>query len=161
MPNPPPNLIEIFTRRLSNLKSVWPIMTVLVFIFLAMNIWGVYHKSLTVDERAHFEFGERILTGKLETAHMQQMPVSAFNVLPVCLLEKRKITLSEKGKVFFSRIPTVLASLVCAFFVFLWAKRLYGSRAGLFSLSLYMFCPTVLAHSRFIISAHPEMGDFR
>ena len=49
---------------------------------------------------------------------------------------------------FFGRIPVMLLSVLLGFFVFRWAKELYGIKAGLFALFLYSFSPEILAHSR-------------
>jgi len=43
-------------------------------------------------------------------------------------------------------------SLVLGYFVYLWAKKLYGARAGIFALFLYSFNPTILAHSGLAIT---------
>jgi len=51
---------------------------------------------------------------------------------------------------FFGRLPIVLLSLLLGFFVYLFAKKLYGVKAGLFALLLYVFSPNILAHSRFV-----------
>ncbi len=58
--------------------------------------------------------------------------------------------LPEKSRLFLSRIPTVAASLLLAFFVFSWAQKLYGIAASLVSLIFYTFCPNFLAHSQFV-----------
>jgi len=49
---------------------------------------------------------------------------------------------------FFGRIPVMLLSVLLGFFVFRWAKEIYGIKAGLFALFLYSFSPNILAHSR-------------
>lgn len=49
--------------------------------------------------------------------------------------------------VFLSRLPMMIISVFLGFLIFLWAKKLYGSKAGLFSLFLYVFSPTILANS--------------
>jgi len=49
---------------------------------------------------------------------------------------------------FWARMPTVILALVLGLFVFLWAKKLYGSKAGFFALFLYILSPNILAHSR-------------
>ncbi|QDT97757.1 ArnT family glycosyltransferase [Gimesia aquarii] len=41
-------------------------------------------------------------------------------------------------------------SLLGGFFCYRWAKELYGTRAGLLSLSLWCFSPNILAHAQFI-----------
>ncbi len=48
------------------------------------------------------------------------------------------------------RLPTVALSLVGGLVVFLWSRRRWGDVAGFFSLSLYAFSPTVLAHARWV-----------
>src|SRR3989338_1965950 len=48
---------------------------------------------------------------------------------------------------FFGRIPVMLLSVLLGFFVFKWAKEIYGIMAGLFALFLYSFEPNILAHS--------------
>jgi 4-amino-4-deoxy-L-arabinose transferase-like glycosyltransferase len=46
----------------------------------------------------------------------------------------------------------VLLSLVLGLIVYLWSKKLFGPGAAAFSLILYAFCPTILAHSRLVTS---------
>lgn len=48
------------------------------------------------------------------------------------------------------RLPVVGLSVVCALLVFLWSRRRDGDLAGLASLALYAFSPTVLAHARLV-----------
>jgi hypothetical protein len=51
---------------------------------------------------------------------------------------------------FWGRLPVMLLSVLLGWYVFRWARDLYGSRAGLAALFLYAFCPNILAHSRFV-----------
>jgi hypothetical protein len=48
------------------------------------------------------------------------------------------------------RLPVVALSLLGGLAVFLWSRARFGDAAGCFSLALYAFCPTVLAHSGFV-----------
>ena len=43
-----------------------------------------------------------------------------------------------------------LFSIVGGLVVFIWSRRLYGTLGGLLSLSLWVFCPNVLAHCRLV-----------
>ena len=50
---------------------------------------------------------------------------------------------------FWGRLPTLALALLLGYFVYKWARELYGSGAGLMALSLYAFCPTIIAFSGF------------
>jgi 4-amino-4-deoxy-L-arabinose transferase-like glycosyltransferase len=51
-----------------------------------------------------------------------------------------------------ARLMMPLFSVIGGLAVFAWSRRLYGTMAGLLSLSLWVFCPNVLAHARLITS---------
>lgn len=51
---------------------------------------------------------------------------------------------------FLARLPIILLSLAFGYLVFIWAKDLYGEKAGLFALFLYVFDANIIAHSRFV-----------
>jgi hypothetical protein len=57
--------------------------------------------------------------------------------------------------VFWARIPMVILSLLCALLVFIFAKEIYGEKAGLFAMFLYVFCPNIVAYSGLAI---PDIG---
>lgn len=49
---------------------------------------------------------------------------------------------------FWSRLPMTFLSMILAFYVFTWAKDLYGKKSGVFALFIYVFNIDMLAHSR-------------
>jgi dolichyl-phosphate-mannose--protein O-mannosyl transferase len=49
-----------------------------------------------------------------------------------------------------ARLTMPLFSIVGGMVVFAWSRRLYGIWGGILSLSLWVFCPNVLAHARLI-----------
>ncbi|ACL04945.1 4-amino-4-deoxy-L-arabinose transferase [Desulfatibacillum aliphaticivorans] len=53
---------------------------------------------------------------------------------------------------FWARLMIMLLSMCLGYAVFLWSRNLFGVKAGLFSLALYCFSPTVLAHARLATS---------
>ena len=61
-----------------------------------------------------------------------------------------------KKIVFLSRIPMVIIAVLCGILVFIFARDLYGDKAGLFALFLYSFSPNILAYSRLAI---PDIGN--
>ena len=52
--------------------------------------------------------------------------------------------------IFWARLPMLLIMLVLGFYIFRWARELYGNRAGLLALFFYSLSPTFLAHSRYV-----------
>src|SRR3989339_1132224 len=52
--------------------------------------------------------------------------------------------------IFWSRFPIVLLSLLLGFFIFKWAKELFGVKAGLLALVLYAFDPNILGHNHYV-----------
>jgi hypothetical protein len=49
-----------------------------------------------------------------------------------------------------TRIPMILVLLLLDLFIFLWAKKLWGKKAGLIALFIASFFPTFLAHGRLV-----------
>jgi len=52
--------------------------------------------------------------------------------------------------VLLARIPIMLISLIFGYFVFRWTKELFGNKAGIFALILFVFSANIIAHSRFV-----------
>jgi len=50
---------------------------------------------------------------------------------------------------FFGRLPTMLISLLLGAFIFKWSRELFGYKAGIFALFLYILEPNIIAHSRY------------
>jgi Dolichyl-phosphate-mannose-protein mannosyltransferase len=61
------------------------------------------------------------------------------------------LALNDDDDVIFlwARLPVLLLALLLGYFVYRWARELYGDTAGLVALGLYAFCPTMVAHSGF------------
>lgn len=49
--------------------------------------------------------------------------------------------------IFLSRIPVLILSCLLAFLIYAWAREIYGAKAGIFALFLYVFSPDVLGNS--------------
>ena len=52
--------------------------------------------------------------------------------------------------IFFARLPMILIMILFGFYVFKWARELYGNKAGIIALFLYSLSPTFLAHGRLV-----------
>jgi dolichyl-phosphate-mannose-protein mannosyltransferase len=133
-------------------------------------------KSASYDEVAHLPAGFSYLTTGLVKLNPQHPPlikeISALPLLflrPAKLVDRRKLesqTLEPNFEwnygrrflfdqdadrlLFWGRIPVVFLSLGLAILVMLWARELWGRRAGLLALFLYAFDPTIMAHAQFV-----------
>lgn len=103
--------------------------------------------SPTYDEAANVEFGRSVLERRPGTVPMQKMAISALNSLPARWLDTFGVDVSADTRLFLSRLPTALASLVLGVLVFVWSNKLYGLRGALLSSTLYALCPSILAHA--------------
>ena len=56
---------------------------------------------------------------------------------------------------FWSRAAMIALAAVGAAVTFLWARDLFGGMAGIFALSLYVFCPNILAHGMLVTTDVP------
>ncbi|MFH1283247.1 MAG: glycosyltransferase family 39 protein [bacterium] len=54
--------------------------------------------------------------------------------------------------IFWGRFPVLLVTLILGLYIFIWARKFYGAKAGLMALFLFSFSPNMLAFSRFIIT---------
>ena len=130
-----------------NRRLVLLVLPFLAVMFL-LDAFSMYNTSLTWDELDHIDFGKSVFERSISGASMQKMPITMLNYLPYRLTDFLGLDLPQKTAVFLSRLPSVLISLLLGLFVFLWSYRLYGTRGALVSLTLYAFCPNILAHSR-------------
>ena len=51
---------------------------------------------------------------------------------------------------FWGRLPLVFLGVLLGFYVFRWAKELYGAKAGMLALFFYSFSPEILAHTKYV-----------
>src|SRR5437879_5024325 len=56
---------------------------------------------------------------------------------------------------FWSRVVMVMVAALGAAITFLWARDLFGPVAGIFALTLYAFCPNLLAHGMLVTTDVP------
>ncbi len=144
----------------------------LCFFFFILSITSLFFplkKSLTYDETYHFESGLAILSGKpserveIDLNNRNNIPVSALNVLISKPIPESIISKLSEGRrtfydgrtypysrIYFGKLATILASMILAIYVFIWARKLYGIHAGFLALSLYILDPNIIAHSRLV-----------
>ena len=124
----------------------------------ALLIGSMYYKSDTRDEGKHYKFGERVLTGKIERAHIGEMPGMAIYPLVDQLFDYTFMepVLEPLKGVTPARLFAVLLTVVLGLLIFHWSEQLYGTASGLFSLSIFALAPTVLGHGKLITPDLPS-----
>lgn len=49
-----------------------------------------------------------------------------------------------------AKLPMLLFFIISAWIIFIWTKKIYGSKAALLALFLFSFTPTIIAHARLV-----------
>lgn len=127
------------------------------------------HKSVTFDEVTHLPSGYSYWKRRSIQYNQQHPPlVKEICALPLVLMGVQgpaeypenewtygqsflfRPSADASRLVFWGRVPAVLLSVGLAGLVMLWSQKLWGKAAGLLSLCLYAFDPTLTAHSQLI-----------
>ncbi|MCL5406900.1 MAG: glycosyltransferase family 39 protein [Patescibacteria group bacterium] len=92
------------------------------------------------------------LFAKLARPNLPEKPLSSFNS-GADQWELADLFFYNSGNnvdkiVFFARLPFIFLTLGLIYLVFLWAKTLFGAKAGLVAATLTAFSPNILAHGR-------------
>jgi hypothetical protein len=128
-------------------------LALLLAFYFVMAVTSLIHSEGTYDEGAHLEYGFNILNGNAERFDDSKMPVSVWNAWPRWLAEnllqegKLRDALQEHNV---ARVPTILAALLLGLLIFRWARELYGEKAALLALSLFVIDANLLAHARLV-----------
>jgi len=166
---------------LDYLRKHWPqfaLFGILVASFVLM-LFSARQDSLTVDEKVHISAGYLHVWEGDYTFNAEHPPLLndigglfakiAKPNLPAMSLSDFKgedqwqfgdLFFYQSGNevekiIFWARLPFILLTLGLIYLVFLWAKTLFGEKAGILAAMLTAFCPNVLAHGRL---AATDMG---
>ncbi len=147
----------------------------LVFVFI-VSLFSIRGDSLTMDEVAHLPAGYSYLTQKDMRLNPEHPPLlKDLAAFPLLFIENIKFPSEIKAwkedinsqwdfgfyflyhtgnpadkMIFWGRIPMILLLILLGFFIFKWARELFGNKAGLLALFLFSFSPTFLGHGRLI-----------
>ncbi len=147
----------------------------LVFVFIVA-LSSITNDSLTMDELAHLPAGYSYLTQKDMRLNPEHPPIiKDLSAVPLLFLENIKFPSEIKDwksdvngqwgfgnyflfktgnpaeqMIFLARIPMILILILAGFYIFRWAKQLWGNNAGLLALFLFSISPTFLAHGRLV-----------
>jgi len=146
----------------------------LIFMFI-IAITSMTGDSLTMDELAHIPSGYSYLTLRDYRLNPEHPPLlKDLAAIPLLFMKLKfdtnfgawKDDVNGQWKmgwkfifasgnnatkmIFWSRIPMILILMLLGFYVFRWAKELFGPKTALFSLFLFSFSPTFIAHGRYV-----------
>lgn len=148
---------------------------VLLLLFAIQAISSSFSKSLTYDETTHLTYGYHFWKTKEYNHDIAHPPlIKKMAAFPLLFLNLNfpyddedcqksyhwkcadEFLYQRNGNVdnliFLSRLPFVLLGVLLGFFIFLWAKSLYGKKAALFSLLIYSFSPKFISHSTMVLT---------
>jgi dolichyl-phosphate-mannose--protein O-mannosyl transferase len=158
------------------LKPAWrsALAALLLWAFFAQAVTSMVVQSATVDEQAHFVRGYLYLklgTPVFKIGHpiladaLSAVPLWALTNLDIPV-DPTAFSTNDWGNysdyfvwrpgvnvdlVFFlSRLPIVALGMLFAALTFRWARQLAGRSAGLVALALFVFDPTIVAHSQLV-----------
>jgi len=160
-------------------RLTYTIAIFLLFLMFLMAFLSILDDSLTFDETAHIAAGYSYLTQKDMRLNPEHPPLikdlAAFPLLFLNLnfpkdhpswiqkdnsvwwqqFEFASQFLYHSGNnpdqiLLCSRIPMILLLIFLGWFLFYWAKELFGNKAALITLFLFSFSPTFLAHGRLV-----------
>jgi len=159
------------SNRLANIIAAG----LLIFVFL-MAFFSMRDDSLTMDEVAHLPAGYSYLTQKDMRLNPEHPPlIKDLAAVPLLFIKDINFPSDIKAwkedingqwdfgpyflyqignpadkMVFWSRLPMILILILLGFYIFKWARELFGNKVALLSLFLFSFSPTFLAHGRLV-----------
>lgn len=155
-------------------RITYAIAGLLLSCFVAQAVFSMKDKSVTVDEITyiaagyyHLRTGDfhynmtnpplmKVLAGTPLLALNPDLPElesDPFNWNAIEEWQYARRFLYENSvdadrMLFAARLPFIGLGVLLGILVFIWSKELYGARSALFALSLYVFSPNLLAHTR-------------
>jgi uncharacterized membrane protein len=142
----------------------------LLLVLFLLNLHPAITESITTDEDVFYAYGHQIVfehtTSRDSPSGLNfnsKMPLTAVNLLPEWLCRKitweplraiieKELNSDPDRYIYLGRLITIVSSFLLAMAVYFWAKEMYGDKAGLISLTLYVFSPNMLAHSHLVTS---------
>ena len=153
-------------------RKIW--IAVILSIFFFLMIGSNLEKSMIWDEPVFIMNGLYYLQEGITYNSNQPILGGILNAIPLTILGIEPLPFEEINYLFkdaksvfpyygendldqitfWARIGTILFSVLVAFFVYKWAKELYGVKAGIFAMFMYSFSITILAWS---VSANQDL----
>ncbi len=137
------------------------IVAALLLLLFLQAAYTAYAKSPTYDESHHSTAAHYYLKTGNYTFDVEHTPLKTVAALPFlyrnlstprCFMCVDSYGDQYENALFYSRIIIIAFSLLLGFFVYLWAKKLFGLEAGMLALFFYTFEPNIIAHSALFTS---------
>ena len=160
---------------MSQTKSLNILAYFLLIICFLLSFFSMVGISLTMDELAHIPAGFSYLYAKDYRLNPEHPPlVKDLAALPLLFLNLNfpanhpswqtgvnnqwwfgNQFIFKSGNnpdliMFWARIPMILLTILFCWFVYFWAKKLFGPKLALIPLIFAVFSPTILAHGRLV-----------
>lgn len=159
------------SNRLTNIIAA----LLLIFVFF-ITLFSISGDSLTMDELAHLPAGYSYLTQKDMRLNPEHPPlIKDLAAIPLLFIKGIKFPSEIKSwqedvngqwdfgnyflfktgnpadkMIFWGRIPMILVLILLGFYIFKWARELFGNRVAIITLFLFSFSPTFLTHGRLV-----------
>ena len=124
-------------------------------VYLINGVIAIPKNSMTYDEMDHWSYAKRILMRKTDKVYPYDdagvSPFHGVNAIPRAVQQiidpgLRK-TDGGSSDVNQGRYVALLICMLIGYFIYRWSKELYGEKAGLLSLFMFVFCPNLNGHA--------------
>jgi len=147
------------------------IVILLLLLFFLQTVISSWNETLTFDAPCTIGVSYRLLkTGDYITRFMIEHPLGTwyFIGLPILFIDENYqgdvlaescsdagldiiySSANPKFSMMLIKLPIILLFVLMGFFIFRWAKEIYGVESGLLSLFLFSFSPTMIGHVRLL-----------
>ena len=109
-------------------------------------------QGAVLDYRKEWYLGHELVFGVGDET-MERLGVHATaEIDPLERIERAEYLNDADRLIFWGRLPLLVFGVLVSLLVFLWARDLWGSAAGVFALALCTFDPNIVAHTTLITS---------
>ncbi len=122
----------------------------LLLVFFIQCVESNKLKSITFDEPIHILSGINYFSEKI-AINLEHPPLAKlWTGIPSFFIDSENTWVRIQKMLFYSRLQVTLIALLLGVSVFLFSKKLWGTKPAIISLFLFSFSPNIIAHSRLV-----------
>ena len=131
---------------------------VMVAIYVCVQCYCIPRLSINYDEELFANYGTTLikLQGEKDIVKFDsKLPVTALNMLPRAVQQLIHPGLKKTEPyqdVIWGRYISLIATIILALVIYHWSALMYGRKAAVCSLFVFLLCPNFLAHGIFVSS---------